>query len=255
MKDAGVETEALVLKRFDFSETSQIARLYTRRYGRVSVLAKGSRRPNPNLLGPLDAPALAEATVVLKTGDRLSLLTRYRVKTGFPGLRSVLERLVAAFHLAELLLEGVRDLDPDPAMFDDFVAGFAALEIAPPEGVAAVVLRTTLGYLRRAGFAPAFDRCVACDAVAPPEASVRFSPGRGGVLCRRCLDPTTPGLVTISAARRRTLRALEACTPAEAATVPLPEPDRLFFQRTLGRTVEHALEKELKSAPFVERTW
>ena len=59
MKRVPVETDALVLRRFDYSETSQIARLYTRSEGRLSVIAKGIKRPNRDLRGPLDLLCLA----------------------------------------------------------------------------------------------------------------------------------------------------------------------------------------------------
>ena len=51
---------ALVLRRFDYGETSQTARLFSREHGRVGVLAKGVKRPNASLRGPLDLFALAE---------------------------------------------------------------------------------------------------------------------------------------------------------------------------------------------------
>ena len=44
--------EAVVLRRHDFSETSQIASLLTRSHGRRQVLAKGARRERRRGQGP-----------------------------------------------------------------------------------------------------------------------------------------------------------------------------------------------------------
>ena len=85
-KRALAETEALVLRRFDYSETSQIARLYTRSDGRLSVIAKGIKRPNRDLQGPLDLLCLADVAFAGGPETELLVLRRYHVVTGFPGL-------------------------------------------------------------------------------------------------------------------------------------------------------------------------
>src|SRR4029079_15595437 len=123
-KRALVETEALVLRRFDYSETSQIARLFTRREGRISVIAKGIKRPNRDLRGPMDLLCLANVAFTGGPESDLLVLRSYEVVTGFPRLRGELERLIGALSLAELLCEGTRDRDPDVALFDLWVASF-----------------------------------------------------------------------------------------------------------------------------------
>lgn len=251
MKDPGIATDAVVVRRFDFGESSQIARLYTRAFGRVSVLAKGIRRPNADLLGPMDLGAEGEAAVRPKTGDALSLLTRWRTRTGFPGQRRSLERMIGAAHACELWSEGTRDFDPDPDLYDLLVRALRALEDAPEGAIPAVVLATDLAWLAASGFAPEFERCVACGKEAPPNAAARVAPGRGGIVCSRCVDGATPGLVALRSAERAVLRALLAAGPA---TEPALEPvarDLAVPRRTVDRLLEHALERELKSAPYL----
>jgi recombinational DNA repair protein (RecF pathway) len=62
-------TEAIVLRRFDFSENSQVGHLFTRQLGRVSVLARGIKRPGPDLRGPLDLFSRAETRLRQRRGD------------------------------------------------------------------------------------------------------------------------------------------------------------------------------------------
>lgn len=251
MKDPGQTTAAYVLRRFDFSENSQIARLYTREFGRISVLAKGIRRPNPDLLGPLDLGARGIAVVRPKKGDQLSLLTRWRTETGHPGQRLSLERMVGAAHLCELWFEGTRDFDPDPALFDLLAESMTALETTTEETTASVIAAAELRWLVQAGFAPALDGCVACGRTAPPNAAVKLSPGRGGVVCGRCVDPATPGLVALTAGERRSLFALADAGPAEAFHVPLGKKDGAAVRRALDRLIEHALERDLRSSRYL----
>ena len=43
-----VHTEAVVLKRFPFGETSMIARCFTREEGKVSVIIRGAKKKKPH---------------------------------------------------------------------------------------------------------------------------------------------------------------------------------------------------------------
>jgi DNA repair protein RecO (recombination protein O) len=250
-----VETEALVLRRFDYSETSQIARLFTRDEGRLSVIAKGIRRPNADLRGPMDLFCLADVGFVGRPHDELLVLRRYHVVTGFPGLRRSLARMNAAFYLAELLCEGTRDRDPDPALFDLWVASLRALETATAEECDPIVLRAELGFLDASGFLPSLDRCVRCGAPVAAAESAALSPGRGGVLCAACGEAAvSTGVLRLTAGQRRTLLHLLGVAPSRARTVALLPRDRRVLRRALTALLEHVLEKELHSARFLARS-
>lgn len=250
-KDPGEVTLALVLKRQDYSETSQIGRLMTRTRGRASVLAKGIRKPNADLLGPMDIAQLGEATIKWKKGDSLNLLTRWRVVTGFDGLRADLNRFHAACHVTEVLHEGHRDQDPDTQRFDLAVETLAGLEVASPDAVAAVTARFDLRWLALAGFAPLLEACALCRKVAPPTAAVKISPGRGGVVCSACLQGSTPGLIPLASAPRRVLLAARDAAIGDAVALSVPDPDHVAIRRVLDACLENVLEKELHSARFL----
>jgi DNA repair protein RecO (recombination protein O) len=245
-----VETEALVLKRFDYSETSQIARLFTRSEGRLSVIAKGIKRPNADLRGPMDLFCLADVGFTGRPGDELLVLRKYHVVTGFPGLRQDLERMSAAFYLAELLCEGTRDRDPDEGLFELWLASFRALETAAAGECDAIVIRAELGFLEAGGFLPSLEACVRCGArVAPGEAAL-LSPLRGGVLCAACGAAGAPGL-RLGAGQRRALLFLLGVPPARARALALLPRDVRVLRHALSTLLEHVLEKELLAARFL----
>ncbi|MDC0182668.1 DNA repair protein RecO [Nitrosomonadales bacterium] len=57
------ENESIyVLHTYPFKETSLIAELFSKNYGRISVIAKGARRPRSSLRGMLQSFQLLEAT-------------------------------------------------------------------------------------------------------------------------------------------------------------------------------------------------
>ncbi|MBP6673311.1 MAG: recombination protein O N-terminal domain-containing protein, partial [Bacteroidetes bacterium] len=46
-----VETEAVVLHTMDFRDTSKIVTLYSRKFGKIKVIAKGTRNQKTNKFG------------------------------------------------------------------------------------------------------------------------------------------------------------------------------------------------------------
>src|SRR5207244_7751092 len=123
---------ALVLRTSDWSETSRIATLWTREFGKVRVLAKGGRRLRSNFETALDLLTVCSIVLLRKSSGSLDLLTEARVLQRFPRLRTDLPALYAGYYLAELLADWTADYDPHPVLFAealDALQGLAAPEI------------------------------------------------------------------------------------------------------------------------------
>src|ERR1700681_804736 len=96
---------ALVLRTTDWSETSRIATLWTREFGKVRVLAKGGRRLKSNFESALDLLTVCSIVLLRKSSGGLDLLTEARVVERFSPLRQHLPALYAGYYVAELLGE------------------------------------------------------------------------------------------------------------------------------------------------------
>jgi DNA repair protein RecO (recombination protein O) len=129
---------AIVLRTTDWSETSRIATIWTREFGKVRVLAKGGRRLKSNFENALDLLTLCRIVFLRKSSGGLDLLTEARVEERFPRLRSDLAALYAAYYIAELLSDWTEDYDPHPVLFDEALAALRAFGAAHEvsEGVA-----------------------------------------------------------------------------------------------------------------------
>src|SRR5438105_13497142 len=110
---------ALVVRTVDWSETSRIATLWSREFGKLRVLAKGGRRLKSNFESALDLLNVCSIVLLRKSSGSLDLLTEARVVQRFPHLRSVLTALYAAYYIAELLSDWTEDYDPHPVLFDE----------------------------------------------------------------------------------------------------------------------------------------
>ena len=112
------KAQALVLRTTDWSETSRIASLWTREFGKVRALAKGGRRLKSNFENALDLLTHCRIVFLRKSPGSLDLLTEAQVVRRFPRLRSDLAALYGAYYVAELLEAMTEEHDPHPALFD-----------------------------------------------------------------------------------------------------------------------------------------
>jgi len=183
---AGPEkTEAIVLKTQKWSETSKIAHLYTRTWGRISVIAKGAMRPKAKFWGHLETFSLIEAMIYKKPRERLHLLSQCLLKNPFGGLLTAPERAGYGFAAVEFLERHTLEEGNDE-LFDWTVgnlelwqklSGFR-LQLAFYE-----YLLIALGYL---GYQPVIELCRVCGKSPGPGRKVLFDQAGGGIICRNC---------------------------------------------------------------------
>lgn len=184
--------QAICIRHWDFSETSQTVSLFTREHGMLRGLAKGAKRPRGEFSGGLELLTRGEVLFIAKPGRELALLTAWDLQETFAGLRRDLDRLNAGLYVAELVQHVVRDLDPHPGLFDAMVIALRALaEGAAGPATAAVLLRFQWVLLLEAGYQPRL-RALADGSRLPSTGAVQFDPNRGELV----------GVVGVVGARR-----------------------------------------------------
>ena len=231
---------ALVLRTTDWSESSRIATLWTREFGKVRVLAKGGRRLKSNFDNALDLLTLCGIVFLRKSSGSLDLLTEAQVIQRFPRLRTDLAALYAAYYVAELLSDWTQDYDPHPLLFDEALDTLRTLGDADrPETSAtgARVARFEMVLLRELGYSPVLDHCGGCGG-SVQETELAFSPASNGVLCRRCREGQRDSR-PLSPPTWRTLQDLAA--PGDAWRRPWSPETRAEVRHLLGQYVTYLL--------------
>src|SRR3954470_7976399 len=122
---------ALVVRGTDWSESSRIATLFTREFGKVRALAKGGRRIKSRFDVAFDLLTVCDVVLIRKHSGGLDLLTEARLVEKFPALRNDLKALYAGYYIAELLADGTADYDPHPLLFDAALSSLRRLAESP----------------------------------------------------------------------------------------------------------------------------
>lgn len=189
--------QAVVLRLTDYSETSQIASLFTAAAGLVRLIAKGSRRSTrKRFAAGLDLLEYGEVGYVPPRGDAgLGTLTEWVQRDAFTGLRRDLVRQYGGLYAAELVQRLTEEYDPHPGLFDgllELLRDLASADAEPPTGggsgaspVAAIV-RFQGTLLRTIGYAPILRQCVDCGRQRVRGTRAYFSSTAGGLICRDC---------------------------------------------------------------------
>jgi DNA repair protein RecO (recombination protein O) len=167
--------QAFVLHSYPFRETSLLVELFSRRFGRIALLAKGARRPRSALRGAL----LAFQPLVIGWAGKGEVRTLMKAewRGGQPLLAG--EALFCGFYLNELLLRLLPREDAHDALFDAYAEALAGLAAGT---ASAPVLRTfEKRLLKELGYALTLDREPMSGVSVDPGATYRYEPERGPV--------------------------------------------------------------------------
>lgn len=160
-----MQTEALTLKTWPYSESTLIVSLLTPEHGVIRVMAKGARRLTGRTAATLDLLAHLRANVRLASGDGLGNLGSTELIDSWDYLRTDLKRFALASVGMEIV-SAVATFSPHEPFFFlesiDFLRGLQTSE-APGSLTAALLLR----LLHHAGYPPRLAEGAAGGSIAP----------------------------------------------------------------------------------------
>jgi DNA repair protein RecO (recombination protein O) len=119
-----IKDTAICIRAVDFSETSQIVTFFARAAGKISVIAKGSKRPKSAFDGPIEIFSYGKIVFADSNKEKLATLTEFESAyggAGFTGLSNNLFTMNCCLFSTELLNKFTHDYDPHPQLFDDFL--------------------------------------------------------------------------------------------------------------------------------------
>ncbi len=117
-----IEDQAICVRTWDWSETSQTAVMLTREHGMIRVLAKGSKRERSSFSGGLELCTHGTLATIVKPNSELALMTRWDLIGPMLGIRKNLKAYHCAVLGADLIPRLIQDHDPHPEVYDALYA-------------------------------------------------------------------------------------------------------------------------------------
>ncbi|GCE47437.1 DNA replication and repair protein RecO [Thermosporothrix hazakensis] len=242
-------TNAIILKRFPYGEADRILTLFTPYKGKISAIAKGTRRPVSRKSGHLELLCLSRLHVA--QGRNLDIITQAQVSESFLHLRGEFWHMTCSTYLAELIDRLIEDDNPYPEVYELLTLALRVLDADAQE----LQQQRTAGTLNAAherdrsllllrffeihllsliGYEPLLRTCAHCDAELEPVEN-GFTPTLGGALCPECSHLWSH---KISVNALKVLRLLQRSSWAQ---VP-----RLHLNEQLHGEIEHAVRGLLR---------
>jgi DNA repair protein RecO (recombination protein O) len=182
---ASVRTPAVLLRGYDYGDTSRILRFYTQDHGLLSVVGKGVRGRIGKGSTTLSSFASGDLTAYVKPTRDLHTMKDFECTRLRSGLGTDVLRFAGASAAAELVLAHAEQ-ERHPGLFDTLEHALDRLDRASRVELPATILAALWTITEAFGFAPQLDLCVRCGIPLRPDEMGRFDLAAGGVRCATC---------------------------------------------------------------------
>jgi DNA repair protein RecO (recombination protein O) len=178
MKRRADHEPGYVLHTYPYMETSLIVEAFSRRFGRVSLLARGARRPRSAMRGVL--LAFHALRLSWSGAGELANLRAAEWDSALPPLSG--QALMCGFYLNELLLRLVPREDPHEGLFDAY--GVALASLSTGRFLPETLRRFEKRLLAELGYAPLLEREALSGEPIEPQRRYAYEPDRGPILLK-----------------------------------------------------------------------
>ncbi|MBX2989963.1 MAG: DNA repair protein RecO [Bacteroidetes bacterium] len=233
-----VKTEGVVLSKMKYRDTSKILRLYTREFGKISVIAKGAREAKSKFRSALE-PMNHVACVIYKKDNRdLQLLSQCDVVTPFRYLSEDMEKMRVGLSVVELADIASHAEERNEILFSLLVDVLQTVNAATKNAVYALYY-FEMKMSAILGFDPQLESCVHCNVGIPEglEESGRYVVTHDGILCKNCSDNS--GRKGISASSVRSLQQMRHATTSESVM-------NMNLSPSVNEEVQYSLHRHLR---------
>ncbi|MCX6742643.1 MAG: DNA repair protein RecO [Candidatus Parcubacteria bacterium] len=180
-------TTALVLKRRDYQENDRLFCLYTKDFGKIDVLAKGTKKISSKLNSYLEPFYLIK--VMIAKGKGFDKLANCNLIEGYQNLRQDLFGFALINYLAEITDNLILGQTQSYDKFDLLLKTLEVLdrEIGKKEKEKLLLLANLYGLklLSLLGYQPEIKRCLICHKGILLTKNI-FDFSHGGIICEDC---------------------------------------------------------------------
>ncbi len=195
------KTEAIVLKSLRQGETSKILTLYTRAFGKLTVMAKGARSMKSKFGGSLEPLNYISIVFYEKETREIQLLSQADIIEPFAGIKQSVEKTAMAMAVCELVNNLESGTEPNPNLFKLHLEALKA--IGKSENYMNAFRAFQVKLFNILGIRPNFTTCAKCEN--EERGSVVFDITHGSFICERCSQDQAAGMI-LSADSLTTLR-------------------------------------------------
>jgi DNA repair protein RecO (recombination protein O) len=239
-------TEGIVLKTFDFRETSRIANFFTKDFGKMKGVLKGIRKDPRKFGSNIDRFSANHIVYYQYTRSDLHLISQCDLKQFYFAIRQDYKRTVAANYMLELVDIVMPPEHPNKRVYHLMTDFLGSLETI--SDIDRLVHTFQVKMLLLSGFRPHIDACIKCGKKV--EENARFSLRSGGLICLSCPTNET-NFTMISKGTIASILHIEQSDWAKSLRLGLTRGVRKELKYILNNFLVYHLGKNIRSAKYL----
>ena len=174
------KVEGFVVKERDYLESSKILDLFTKKYGIISVISKGCKKPKSSLCSLSSKMTYGNFGIYYKEG-KLSTLATIDSINNLNTIKKDILKISYTTYLMELVFQVVKQVDMYEEIYDLFISTILKInDNLDPLVLTNILELKLLDFL---GVSPIVDSCSICGS---KDNIVTISLEKHGLLCKEC---------------------------------------------------------------------
>lgn len=237
--------EGIVLKSRPYGESNKIVTIMTREIGKVTVMARGAKKPTSRLASV--TLNFSHGMYVIQQAKGMGTLQQGEILHSRRFLTTDIVATAYASYIVELIDKLIEEGRPEPFVFEVLQQALNAIEEQyDPEAICLFVDWKLLPY---AGVQPILHACSGCGEV---EGEFAYSFSQGGFLCHRCyhLDPY---IIRLTPKHLKLIRMFYTVPIDQIGKLDLKKETKQFIKKIVTTIYEEQTGMRLKSRSFIEQ--
>ncbi len=174
-------TTGIVLKTVSYKENDQLIYVFTKDFGKITLVAKGVKNIKSKNMAALQEMTLSEFTFIPKKG--VCRLIRATIKDSYLFIKESLTLQIYASYINEYIYKQCNDNQPDEHIYKMMIESYNKLKIGYP--VKLIYSLFNVFMLKHAGNKIEVNQCVKCSST---KDIISIGVYDGGFICKQCCN-------------------------------------------------------------------
>jgi len=182
------KSDAIIIKSRKFRESSKLLTLYTKEYGKLNMIAKGSRSKNNKFGGSLELLNHISVIFYYYPQKEFHYISQVSTNDFFHSIHNDIKKTMIALSIAEIINNTVHTNDKNESLFNLILDIYKSLENSSDDYIKYLVY-FQIYFSKIMGYSPNFKSCIICNQKIDENYkndSVYLNFENGSVLCETC---------------------------------------------------------------------
>jgi DNA repair protein RecO (recombination protein O) len=182
------KTEAIVLSKVNYGDTSKISDIFTYDFGRISVIIKGGRSKNTKVGLAIDQLNIVNVVFYKKETRDIQIVSHVDIVSHFPGIKNDFEKLKYCYAIIELIKNFTIEHEIHHKLYKGTKRILELID-SSIEHPAILFLRYFIFFIDEIGYEIQVDNCSICHSKISINQEYAFDDTKG-IVCQNCRELT-----------------------------------------------------------------